>query len=75
MRIGEMDDAVVQGLTYATEVPAAGTPIDDEVRSMYAYEHFEEPPNTNYVFNDNMVWIQDDDGNPIEDDISRNMRE
>jgi hypothetical protein len=73
--IGEIGDKVVQGLIYATNIPEEGVPIDDDVRSMFAYEHFEEPPNTNYVFNDNMVWIQDDDGNPIDDDIDRNVRE
>jgi hypothetical protein len=75
LRIGEVSEAVLQGLTYANPVPEAGTPIDDEIRAMYAYEHFERAPNTSYVFNDDMVWIQDDDDLPVDDDIYRHIRE
>lgn len=78
-RIGEISSQMVQGLTYATAVPdTVDVPIDDDVKSMYAYEHFEKgqlPTYTYSAVNDDVVWVEDDDGAIINDDKNKNIRE
>lgn len=73
-RMGELGHAALQGATYATDIPEEGQPVDDEARQMYAYEQFARD-NQPYEYNNDEVWLQDDDGNIIEDDIDRNTRE
>jgi hypothetical protein len=77
LRIGELNTQVMQGLHYATDIPDDDTPIDDDIKEMYKYEHFEKNgPDYEYdPVNDDVVWLEDDDGNPVEDDIDRNLRE
>lgn len=77
IRIGEFGSQTMTGLTYATDVPTDDTPIDDAIKELYAYEHFEKNgPEYSYdEFSDDEVWLEDDDGNPIEDDTDRNVRE
>lgn len=38
--IGELNNQSMQGHIYATDIPPDGTPIDDSIRELYAYEHF-----------------------------------
>jgi hypothetical protein len=78
LKIGEVGHATMQGVTYAIDIPEEGQPVDDEARSMFRYEHFEQPPNSEYVYDesvDDEVWLEDDDGNPIDDDTERHIRE
>ena len=39
--IGTTGNASLQGHVYATDIPVDGIPIDDSVRELFAYEHFE----------------------------------
>ncbi|KFZ25669.1 MAG: hypothetical protein KQ78_02142 [Candidatus Izimaplasma bacterium HR2] len=76
LREGELGGQVMQGTTYATNIPDDGVQIDDTIRALYSYEHFEHP--SNYVYDsieDDEVWIEDDDGLPINDTVDRNVRE
>lgn len=38
--IGELNNQAMQGHLYATDIPPDGTPIDDSIKEMFAYEHF-----------------------------------
>lgn len=38
--IGDIGGSSVRGNTYATLIPSEDTPVDDEIRQMYKYEHF-----------------------------------
>ena len=71
--IGEGGNFPLQGLVYATDIPADSVPIDDSIKALFAYEHFME---SNYVqTDDDEVWLEDDDGLSVQDDENRNVRE
>lgn len=40
VQVGEFGNSAMQGVTSATYIPPPETPIDDDIRKMYAYEHF-----------------------------------
>lgn len=40
---GEFGSQVIQGSTFATNIPEDGIPIDDTIRELYNYEHYEHP--------------------------------
>lgn len=42
VEIGDIGHGSTQGVTSATYIPPEGTPIDDTIRDMYKYEHYEE---------------------------------
>lgn len=41
--IGELTNQSIQGHIYATDIPPDGIPIDDTIRELYNYEHYEHP--------------------------------